>query len=186
MSVLLGLAGLENALVAGGHACTLPAAAELSLQSAAAILEIRNETTARWPASQASPSPDTCAAGQHPQRHHGPVLRGQHGHHGRDRALKGNVQAIPDEELQQTFDAVEPQLFDRIGAGKDQIGFVAHVQASGPLGATMCKTKNLDGRELMALDYQKLSVVLWGVVKKLQKRVERLEKKKKNRKDDSD
>ena len=38
----------------------------------------------------------------------------------------------------------------------------------------------------MALDYQKLSVVLWGVVKKLQKRVERLEKKKKNRKDDSD
>ena len=34
MSVLLGLAGLENALVAGGHACTLPAAAELSLQSA--------------------------------------------------------------------------------------------------------------------------------------------------------
>ena len=42
----------------------------------------------------------------------------------------------------------------------------------------MCKTKNLDGRELMGLDYQKLSVVLRGVVKKLQKRVEKLEKKK--------
>ena len=30
MSVLLGLAGLENALVAGGHACTLPAAPRAS------------------------------------------------------------------------------------------------------------------------------------------------------------
>ena len=103
-----------------------------------------------------------------------------------DRSLKENVRAIPEEELQQTFDAVEPQLYDRIGAGKDQIGFVAQdVQASGKLGATMCKTKNLDGRELMALDYQKLSVVLWGIVKKLQKRVEKLEKKK-GRKDDSE
>ena len=37
----------------------------------------------------------------------------------------------------------------------------------------------------MGLDYQKLSVVLWGVVKKLQKRVEKLEKKK-GRKGDSD
>ncbi|OLP87594.1 hypothetical protein AK812_SmicGene31190 [Symbiodinium microadriaticum] len=55
------------------------------------------------------------------------------------------------------------------------------VQASGKLGATMCKTKNLDGRELMTLDYQKLSVVLWGVVKSLQKRVEKLEKKKRGR-----
>ena len=98
-----------------------------------------------------------------------------------DRALKENVRAIPEEELQETFDAVEPQLFDRIDGGKEQIGFVAQdVQASGKLGATMCKTKSLDGRELMALDYQKLSVVLWGVVKKLQKRVEKLEKKRKD------
>ena len=103
-----------------------------------------------------------------------------------DRALKENVRSIPEEELQETFDAVEPQLYDRIGGGKEQIGFVAQdVQASGKLGATMCKTKNLDGRELMALDYQKLSVVLWGVVKKLQKRVEKLEKRK-SRKGDSD
>ena len=102
-----------------------------------------------------------------------------------DRALKENVRAIPEEELQETFDAVEPQIYDRVGGGKEQIGFVAQdVQASGKLGATMCKTKNLDGRELMALDYQKLSVVLWGVVKKLQRRVEALEKKKKRK--DSD
>ena len=102
-----------------------------------------------------------------------------------DRALKENVRAIPEEELQETFDAVEPQIYDRVGGGKEQIGFVAQdVQASGKLGATMCKTKNLDEKELMALDYQKLSVVLWGVVKKLQRRVEALEKKKKRK--DSD
>ena len=99
-----------------------------------------------------------------------------------DRALKENVRAIPEEELQQIFDAVEPQIYDRIDGGKGQIGFVAQdVQASGKLGAMMCKTKNLDGRELMTLDYQKLSVVLWGVVKSLQKRVEKLEKKKRGR-----
>ena len=98
-----------------------------------------------------------------------------------DRALKENVRTIPEEELQETFDAVEPQIYDRIGGGKEQIGFVAQdVQASGKLGATMCKTKTLGGRELMALDYQKLSVVLWGVVKKLQKQVEKLEKKRKD------
>ena len=46
-----------------------------------------------------------------------------------------------------------------LGGGKDQVGFIAQdVQASGPLGETRCKVKNLDGRELMALalDYQKL------------------------------
>ena len=43
------------------------------------------------------------------------------------------------------------------------------------------ETKNLDGRDLMTLDYQKLNVVLWGVVKSLQKRVESLEKKKRGR-----
>ena len=49
------------------------------------------------------------------------------------------------------------------------------------MGERVCKTKSLDGRELMTLDYQKLNVVLWGVVKSLQKRVEKLEKKKRGR-----
>ena len=48
-----------------------------------------------------------------------------------DRALKENVRAIPEEELQDT-------IFDRIDGGKEQIGFVAQdVQASGKLGATI-------------------------------------------------
>ena len=63
---------------------------------------------------------------------------------------------------------MDPQIYDRIGGGKEQIGFVAQ------------DVKNLGGRDIMALDYQKLSVVLWGVVKKLQRRVEKLEKKRKD------
>ena len=40
-------------------------------------------------------------------------------------------------------------MYDRM----DQIGFIAQeVQASGALGEKMCKTKNLDGRQLMTLD----------------------------------
>ena len=91
-----------------------------------------------------------------------------------DKALKRNVRDLSEKELQETFDAVEPRMYDRIEGGKDQIGFT-------PLGERVCKTKNLDGRELMTLDYQKLNVVLWGVVKSLQKRVEKLEKKKRGR-----
>eukprot|EP00439_Symbiodinium_sp_Y106_P017990 s3508_g2.t1 len=104
-----------------------------------------------------------------------------------DRSLKKNVRPIPakdlqrtfdaleplyyDRDLQRTFDALEPLYYDRVEGPTQQIGFIAQdVQAAGDLGEALCKTKNLDGRDLMALDYQRLSVVLWGVVKKLQKR----------------
>ena len=94
-----------------------------------------------------------------------------------DRRLKENIRRVPDQHLQRLFDAVEPQYYDRIGGGKDQLGFIAQdVQAAGKLGETLCKTMS-GPEELLALDYQKLSVVLWGVVKGLQKRVDKLEKK---------
>ena len=98
-----------------------------------------------------------------------------------DKALKTNVRDLSEKELQETFDAVEPRMYDRIEGGKDQIGFIAQEVQATPLGERVCKTKNLDGRALMTLDYQKLNVVLWGVVKSLQKRVEKLEKKKRRR-----
>ena len=81
-----------------------------------------------------------------------------------DRALKETVRAIPEEELQQTFDAVGAAALrpHRSGQGPDRL------RGPGPCA----RQRTWDGRELMALDYQKLSVVLWGVVKKLQKRVE--------------
>ena len=98
-----------------------------------------------------------------------------------DKALKTNVRDLSEKELQETFDAVEPRIYDRIEGGKDQIGFIAQEVQATPLGDRVCKTKSLDGRDLMTLDYQKLNVVLWGVVKSLQKRIEKLEKKKRGR-----
>ena len=94
-----------------------------------------------------------------------------------DRRLKTNIRRVPEQHVQRLFEAVEPQYYDRIGGGKDQLGFIAQdVQAAGKLGESLCKTMSGE-EELLALDYQKLSVVLWGVVKALQKRVEKLEKK---------
>ena len=99
-----------------------------------------------------------------------------------DRRLKTNIRRVPDQHVQKLFDAVEPQYYDRIGGGKDQLGFIAQdVQAAGKLGEILCKTMS-GPEELLALDYQK-SAVLWGVVKKLQKRVDKLER---NRGGDSD
>ena len=98
-----------------------------------------------------------------------------------DRRLKTNIRRVPEQHVQRLFEAVEPQYYDRIGGGKDQLGFIAQdVQAAGKLGESLCKTMSGE-EELLALDYQKLSVVLWGVVKSLQKRVEKLEKKKRGR-----
>ena len=76
-----------------------------------------------------------------------------------DKALKTNVRDLSEKELQETFDAVEPRMYDRIEGGKDQIGFIAQEVQATPLGERVCKTKNLDGRDLMTLDYQKLNVV---------------------------
>ena len=102
----------------------------------------------------------------------------RHGHlNASDRRLKTNIRRVPEQHVQRLFEAVEPQYYDRIGGGKDQLGFIAQdVQAAGKLGESLCKTMSGE-EELLALDYQKLSVVLWGVVKSLQKRVEKLEKK---------
>ena len=98
-----------------------------------------------------------------------------------DRRLKTKIRRVPEQHVQRLFDAVEPQYYDRVGGGKDQLGFIAQdAQAAGKLGETLCKT--MSGEEqLLALDYQKLSVVLGGVVKSLLKRVEKLEKTKRGR-----
>ena len=97
-----------------------------------------------------------------------------------DRKLKQNIRTIPQKQAQQLFDELEPKIYDRVEGPKDQIGFVAQdVLAAGELGKALCKPMG-DG-ELLALDYQKLSVVLWGVVKSLQRRVEKLEKTKRGR-----
>ena len=59
-----------------------------------------------------------------------------------DKALKTNVRELSEKELQETFDAVEPRMYDRIEGGKDQIGFIAQEVQATPLGEKVCKTKN--------------------------------------------
>eukprot|EP00439_Symbiodinium_sp_Y106_P025596 s10442_g3.t1 len=90
-----------------------------------------------------------------------------------DRALKENVRVVPEEELQETFDAVEPQLFDRIDGGREQIGFVAQdVRLAGSL-ARRCARRRIWTAESSWLSTTRSSRSC--VVKKLQKLVEALE-----------
>ena len=69
------------------------------------------------------------------------------------------------ETRRKTFDQLEPLYYDHIDGWKDQLGFVAQdVEAAGPLGKALCRTKILGDRELMALDYQNVR----GAVGRLQ------------------
>ena len=93
---------------------------------------------------------------------------------------------MPAEEAQEAFDGVEATYYDPVDGPSNQVGFVAQqVEASGALGKRLCKLKRFDDRELMTLDYQRMTAVLWQVCKGLQNRIEKLEKKKR-RGDDSD
>ena len=99
-----------------------------------------------------------------------------------DESLKTNLRPVLAEEAQQCFDGVEATFYDRLDGPANQVGFVAQqVEASGPLGKSLCKLKKFEDRELMTLDYQRMTAVLWQVCKSLQRRLEKLEKKKRGR-----
>ena len=101
-----------------------------------------------------------------------------------DERLKTNVQPLSATEAQELFDGVEARSYDRVDGAAQQTGFVAQeVYKSGPLGKSFCKLKNFEDRELMTLDYQRMTAVLWQTCKSLQKRIEKLEKKKRGRSD---
>ena len=94
-----------------------------------------------------------------------------------DERLKTNVQPLSATEAQELFDGVEARSYDRVDGAAKQTGFVAQeVYKSGP-----CKLKNFEDRELMTLDYQRMTAVLWQTCKSLQRRIEKLEKKKRGR-----
>ena len=64
----------------------------------------------------------------------------------------------------------EAQYYDRIDGLANQVGFVAQqVEASGPW-ARACELKKFEDRELMTLDYQRMTAVLWQVCKGMQQR----------------
>ena len=99
-----------------------------------------------------------------------------------DESLKTNLRPVLAEEAQQCFDGVEATFYDRVDGPANQVGFVAQqVEASGTLGKSLCKLKKFEDRELMTLDYQRMTAVLWQVCKSLQRRLEKLEKKKRGR-----
>ena len=101
-----------------------------------------------------------------------------------DERLKTNVQPLSATEALELFDGVEARSYDRVDGAAQQTGFVAQeVYKSGPLGKSFCKLKNFEDRELMTLDYQRMTAVLWQTCKSLQKRIEKLEKKKRGRSD---
>ena len=94
-----------------------------------------------------------------------------------DESLKTNVRPVSVDEAQELFDGVEARSYDRIDGAADQVGFVAQeVDASGRLGKSFCKLRTFDDRELMTLDYQRMTAVLWQTCKRLQKRIEKLER----------
>ena len=71
-----------------------------------------------------------------------------------DEKVKQNIRDADLEELQAIFDRAAPKRYDRADTDqKDRLGFLAH--------------------------HGKLTAVLWGVCKRLQARVEALEKPKK-------
>ena len=73
---------------------------------------------------------------------------------------------------------MEARSYDRIDGAAKQTGFVAQ---EGSLGKSFCKLKIFEDRELMRLDYQRMTAVLWQTCKSLQQRIEKLEKKKRGR-----
>ena len=99
-----------------------------------------------------------------------------------DERLKTNVQPLSAREAQELFDGVEARSYDRVDGAAQQTGFVAQeVYKSGPLGKSFCKLKTFEDRELMTLDYQRMTAVLWQTCKSLQQRIEKLERKKRGR-----
>ena len=93
-----------------------------------------------------------------------------------DEKVKQNIRDADLDELQAIFDRAAPKRYDRADVDqKDRLDFLAQdLQNGGVTGKTMW-----GGEELLTLDYGKLTAVLWGVCKKLQARVDALEKPKK-------
>ena len=100
-----------------------------------------------------------------------------------DAKIKENIRDADVEEMQSIFDRAMPKRYDRIDTDlKGQLGFLAQdFEATGVTGMTRQQNE-----ELLTLNYSRLTAVLWGVCKKLQSRVEALEKKGKRKPKDTE
>ena len=93
-----------------------------------------------------------------------------------DASVKTNLRAIRHKDMLEIFDNLEPKIYDRSDSEqKDRIGFIAQeVEAAGKM-RPMFTHRTDEG--LLTLNYQRMVAVLWGVCKDLQKRVEKLERR---------
>ena len=99
-----------------------------------------------------------------------------------DAKIKENIRDADVEEMQSIFDRAMPKRYDRIDTDlKGQLGFLAQDEGTGVTGMTRQQNE-----ELLTLNYSRLTAVLWGVCKKLQSRVEALEKKGKRKPKDTE
>lgn len=93
-----------------------------------------------------------------------------------DATLKTNIKPIYSDPT--AFMQVEPITYnwiEEIGRDKPEYGFIAQdIQKAFPM---LVVEKNFGGKNILVVDYQKATVVLWDVVKQLISRVELLEEK---------
>ena len=94
-----------------------------------------------------------------------------------DRKLKQNIRKIPQKQAQQALDELEPKIYDRVEGPQDQIGFVAQdVLAAGETGARRSASPWATASCWpWTTRSSRWSCGAW--VKSLQRRVDKLEKK---------
>jgi hypothetical protein len=103
-----------------------------------------------------------------------------------DSKLKDNQQPASLADLQAIFDAVEVKTYERNDlAGQKRVGFVAqeieaalsgheyyqHIVGEG----TVQRGEDAEVETIKTVDYARLTAILWGVVKNLERRVQVLE-----------
>ncbi len=94
-----------------------------------------------------------------------------------DRSIKQNIQDADLDACMDLFHAVEVKTYQRTDVAGERIGYIAQdVQQNQPAQfGNLVHTTYRGDTSLLALDYPRLSCVLWGVVKKLEQRLLELE-----------
>jgi len=106
-----------------------------------------------------------------------------------DRSLKDNIQDVNEDEAIQALKTISAKTYTRKDIdSKNRIGFIAQDFENLPssLGENYCQTSLMSNdrydenkKEILTLDYDRTSVLLWQCCKNLLARVEALEAKNK-------
>jgi hypothetical protein len=105
-----------------------------------------------------------------------------------DSRLKDNQTPANRDQLQSIFDAVEVMTYERNDLdGAKRVGFIAQDIETALLGheyfqhivgeGTLQRTEDSEVEVIKTVDYARLTAILWGVCKNLEKRIDELESK---------